>query len=786
MTPIKNSRSFRSRDETRARRGTRVLQWWSALLLLSYLFSIPAMAQDDFEDSFDEFDEFDEADEPVDETPADEAAQAAAAGVDSEEGREQRFRLHGTLDGNTGGVWTVDAGSAPAGTFRTQLALDFFVADGYLEPEDTNDYLGGALSVSWSALDFLEVYASITSSANANNKEQPSLFQVLGDTTFGAKGFYPVDDWVTLGGGFRIELLNSVGGIGPSMKGTGVGLRANASADFRRVEGGGPPLITRFNVDYFFDNSSNVIEEIEQERFEGIDTPYQNSAYEFRHLLSRVERFALGINRVDLLTLALGLEAPLTAATDFHLHPLLEWRLGIPVNRQGYDCLYEETDVQFGGDSCLERAGAAAFPQTLTLGLRVFPPLRGVALLAAVDIGLTGTRDFVRELAPNKPYDVIFALSFAYDARSMPSASAEPEVREVPVVRPALARTTRIRGQVIEEGTGAVVAGAVVRYPGRDLSAQQADEQGRFMSYALDPGEIDLEISHPDYETGTCKTTIPDEPVAGADAQAEAHASLTMDDFTAEPDAAEPATEPEPGASETEQADGSAADASAPEPREIELTCAIRPLPRKATLKGVVIGSSGLPLAGAAVQLEGPQPASAVSGMSGDFAFAQVAPGSYTLRVEADGAFVKKQPVELLANETTSVRVEVLEKPARSLVRVTSREIRLRRKIAFQASTAEINPSSNILLAEIADVMVRQPEIGLVEIGVHTDNQGSSSRNLEISQQRAEAVRMRLIENGVSPARLEAKGYGAERPLVPNLTPSNRARNRRVELKIKQ
>jgi outer membrane protein OmpA-like peptidoglycan-associated protein len=82
--------------------------------------------------------------------------------------------------------------------------------------------------------------------------------------------------------------------------------------------------------------------------------------------------------------------------------------------------------------------------------------------------------------------------------------------------------------------------------------------------------------------------------------------------------------------------------------------------------------------------------------------------------------------------------------------------------------------------------MARQPEIGLVEIGVHTDSRGRPSRNLEISQRRAEAVRQRLIESGVSPARLQAKGYGAERPLVPNLTPSNRARNRRVELRIKQ
>jgi outer membrane protein OmpA-like peptidoglycan-associated protein len=743
--------------------------WWLTVLLLSYLLPGRVAAQDDFEDAFDDFDELEEPVEqmPVDEEPAEAAEQAAeATPLESDEQREQRFRLHGTVDGLTGGVWTVDAGSAPAGTFRTQLALDFFVADGYLEPEDNNDYLGGALSVSWSALDFLEVYASITSSANANDKEQPELFQVLGDTTLGGKAFYPINPWLTLGGDLRLVLLNSVGGIGPKMKGTSIGIRGNASADFRRVEGD-LPLIVRFNLDYFFDNSANVVEDIEQQRFESLSDPdFQDPALEYHHLLSRVERFALGINRVDLVSLALGFEAPLTAATDFHIHPLLEWSLGIPANRQGYSCLFEEEDVAFGGDSCLERAGAGAFPQTLTLGFRVYPPLRGVALLASLDLGLTGTRDFVRELAPTKPYDVIFALSFAYDARS----AGRPAVREEKAVRGVLPYKGRIRGQVVEEGTDTAVAGALVTYPGRELTAQQADGEGRFLSYELGPGEVEMEISHPDYET------IPHYTDSGV--KKRAGGSLSMEDFTVE-------LAPYPTEETGEEPEDSASDSS-PEPsREVSVTCALRPQPRKAALEGTVTASSGLPLGGASLELLGPEPATTVSQPSGDFAF-EVAPGSYTLRAEAEGCFIKQQAVELVAGETAPVQLVLLEKPKRSLVSVTARAIRLRRKIAFRPGSAEIDAASDVLLAEIADVMARQPEIGLVEIGVHTDNRGSAARNLEISQQRAEAVRDRLVESGVSPARLEAKGYGAERPLVPNLTSANRARNRRVELRIKQ
>jgi outer membrane protein OmpA-like peptidoglycan-associated protein len=82
--------------------------------------------------------------------------------------------------------------------------------------------------------------------------------------------------------------------------------------------------------------------------------------------------------------------------------------------------------------------------------------------------------------------------------------------------------------------------------------------------------------------------------------------------------------------------------------------------------------------------------------------------------------------------------------------------------------------------------MLRRPEILLVEIQGHTDNRGRSSYNLQLSQQRAEAVRDFLIQAGVSPTRLEARGFGQERPLVPNLTSANRARNRRVQFMIRK
>jgi len=70
------------------------------------------------------------------------------------------------------------------------------------------------------------------------------------------------------------------------------------------------------------------------------------------------------------------------------------------------------------------------------------------------------------------------------------------------------------------------------------------------------------------------------------------------------------------------------------------------------------------------------------------------------------------------------------------------------------------------------------------EIGGHTDNVGSDSYNQKLSEERANAVRDYLVENGVDPDRVEAKGYGESEPISTNDTDEGRQENRRVEFKI--
>lgn len=69
-----------------------------------------------------------------------------------------------------------------------------------------------------------------------------------------------------------------------------------------------------------------------------------------------------------------------------------------------------------------------------------------------------------------------------------------------------------------------------------------------------------------------------------------------------------------------------------------------------------------------------------------------------------------------------------------------------------------------------------------LEIQGHTDSQGGSEYNRNLSQSRAEAVKFYLVQKGIDPSRLQAIGYGEESPIAENSTAAGRAKNRRVEL----
>jgi OOP family OmpA-OmpF porin len=117
----------------------------------------------------------------------------------------------------------------------------------------------------------------------------------------------------------------------------------------------------------------------------------------------------------------------------------------------------------------------------------------------------------------------------------------------------------------------------------------------------------------------------------------------------------------------------------------------------------------------------------------------------------------------------------------KQMVAIQQGRIAIKETVYFNTAKATIQPRSFKLLDQVAKVLKEHPELEKVWIEGHTDNEGKPDANLKLSQRRAEAVRNYLIKKGVEPQRLEAKGYGQERPIADNKTAKGRAANRRVE-----
>jgi len=103
--------------------------------------------------------------------------------------------------------------------------------------------------------------------------------------------------------------------------------------------------------------------------------------------------------------------------------------------------------------------------------------------------------------------------------------------------------------------------------------------------------------------------------------------------------------------------------------------------------------------------------------------------------------------------------------------------------IRFATNSSDIDESSKRVLDEFADYLKEHPSFN-VEIGGHTDNVGDPEKNLVLSADRAFEVFGYMQEQGVSAERMTFKGYGQSKPVVPNDTPENRAKNRRTEFTI--
>jgi OOP family OmpA-OmpF porin len=125
--------------------------------------------------------------------------------------------------------------------------------------------------------------------------------------------------------------------------------------------------------------------------------------------------------------------------------------------------------------------------------------------------------------------------------------------------------------------------------------------------------------------------------------------------------------------------------------------------------------------------------------------------------------------------------IEVSEKETQLL---DTGSIRIQ-NINFDTGKADIKPESFAVIDTVARILAQYPTL-IIEIGGHTDNQGTKVKNDALSQARADSVLayMRGHFPGLNASQYSAKGYGFSMPVAPNTTALGRAKNRRVEFRV--
>lgn len=183
-----------------------------------------------------------------------------------------------------------------------------------------------------------------------------------------------------------------------------------------------------------------------------------------------------------------------------------------------------------------------------------------------------------------------------------------------------------------------------------------------------------------------------------------------------------------------------------------------------------------------------------VTGNDGKFLFRVFENEDYNLIAESDGYLTKRQEWTMkgkgvdpstLRDLVTNITLDTIMVLDRKAVN----EKFVLENIYFGFDSTDIKPQAAMELDRLAQLLSDNPEIK-IEMGSHTDSVGSFEYNIDLSRRRAESTVRYLINKGISPDRLTARGYGESQPIAPNTNPdgtdnpTGRAKNRRTEFKI--
>jgi outer membrane protein OmpA-like peptidoglycan-associated protein len=205
----------------------------------------------------------------------------------------------------------------------------------------------------------------------------------------------------------------------------------------------------------------------------------------------------------------------------------------------------------------------------------------------------------------------------------------------------------------------------------------------------------------------------------------------------------------------------------------------LKPTRTEAVMKLFVVDKDKGPVKGIVIFLTGPDKTKYYTDATDSEGYAEVlVPVGKTYEV----TFLR------LGRRDIAATVPVADEPSQS-VKLT---LRYKREVVekpfvmagvnFDTAKATIRPESFPQLDSVVEFMVHKKE-ARIEISGHTDNVGNPGANKALSEKRAQACRNYIVSKGIDKKRLEAIGFGDERPIAPNDTDEGRQKNRRIEAK---
>jgi len=312
-----------------------------------------------------------------------------------------------------------------------------------------------------------------------------------------------------------------------------------------------------------------------------------------------------------------------------------------------------------------------------------------------------------------------------YQVQLMVSYSFWPGLRETVVVE-----GPTISGKVVSKADGGPVEGAIVTTDDPSIPAAATNARGQFKLSHLPAGvERTLKVALRGYATAVERATPDKEPV----------------------------------------------------------TVILEPRDEPATLSGAVTDLDGKPIEQLMVYLRDPRTrkSTKVPGQPGGHWQTTVAGGTYQVTVEAPGFLSIGRKLTVTPGGSAAFDAALRPRPEVAGASLEENRITVTQRINFATGTDVIDLESQLVLEEVASILLTHPEIEHLEVVGHTDERGDEAFNLDLSARRAKRVVEYLASRGVEAGRLKAVGMGKTQPIASNKTEAGRAQNRRVEFLIK-